>query len=508
MGQIKRSVRQSRVVLPIFLSALVVVIFCGLVMFYIKTQNVEEVGVNKAKALADQVATLRSFYTKEVVKRAKQAGMRINYDWNQVPDTLPLPATFTNVIGKEIEKANPGTTIRLYSRYPFPHRQATESYDDFEKEALAALERNPSEPYYRFETFQGRLSVRYAVADLMREGCIGCHNSHPETPKDDWRVGDVRGVVEVISPVDQVEAGLEFGTIVLLLVVASGLAFVVGVSYFSIKRPIQEVVNVLSSTSSQIAATIEQQERTATLQADSVNQTAATMEELDVSSSMVAEQSEVAAAGAQEAALLAEEGANVIQDVKDGMERMKFKVEAIADQIQHLNEQTGQIETITKLVGDLANQTNLLSLNAAIEAVRAGEHGKGFAVVAAEVRKLADQSKTSAEKIQALVIDIQKNTQSTTAATEEGTQTVQLATQLSQKAAEAFSGVRTAVSSAYQSAQQISLNVKQQATAVKPVAEAMEAVNAGVKETAAGLHETKLGVQRLKETADRLKAMV
>ena len=503
-----RSTKQTRVLLPILLSALVVVGICALIMFYIKTKNVEQVGVNKAKALADQVKTLRTFYTAEVVRRAKGSGMRIDYDWDQVPETLPLPATFTNVLGKEIEKSNPGTKIRLYSRYPFPHRKATEKYDDFELEALKVLEQNPSNPFYSFQDIDGKLSVRYAVADVMRPSCVDCHNSHPETPKNDWKAGDVRGVVEVISPVDQVEAGLNFGTLILLGVVSSGLALVVGTSHFSIKKPIHEVVNVLSSISTQIASTVEEQERTAMLQSASVNQTTATMEELSRSSTHVAEQSEAAAAGAQDAANLVEKGSNMIQLAMGGMDSMKNKVDDIADEIFFLTEQTNHIGTVTKVVGDLANQTNLLSLNASIEAVHAGENGKGFSVVAGEIRKLSDQSKASAEKIQGLIGDIQKSTNSTTTVTADGTKTVKQVTELAQGATEAFSGVKTAVANTFQNAKQISLNVKQQATAVKPVVEAMTSLNAGAKEAAAGLSETKVRVQTLKETTERLKAMV
>jgi len=490
------------------LSAALVVSLCGGVMWVVNSHNVETLGVNKAKALADQVTTLRAFYTQEVVSRAKEGGMRINYDWDVMPNTLPLPATFTNVLGKQIKKENPGTAIRLYSKYPFPHRKGDEVYDGFETEALRALEQNPKASFFRKEVINGRLSMRYAIADVMTEACVTCHNNHPETPKADWKVGDVRGVVEVITPIDQVNTGLLNGLKILLGVVAVGLLFVAWLSIFIIKKPLHKAVEVLSATSGKLAENAEQQEQAAILQSGSANETTATMEELGVSSSKMAEQSEVASKETQAAAALTEEGSGMIELAREGIDAMQEKVEKIAEEIFLLSEHSSQIENITRLVSDLANQTNLLSLNAAIEAVRAGEHGKGFAVVAGEIRKLADQSKASAEKINVLLLDIQKATKSTVMVTQEGTKTVQQVKVHAQGAIDAFANVRAAVDSAYHSASQISQNVSQQAKSVKPVIEAMSSLNAGAKETAQGIHETKEGVQSLKKITDTLKAMV
>ena len=97
------------------------------------------------------------------------------------------------------------------------------------------LQHNPTAPFHRFEEVQGRPSLRYATADLMRPSCVNCHNTHPASPKTDWQTGDVRGVLEVIFPLDtavaQTRAGLR-GTFALMVVMSvlglSGLALVIG----------------------------------------------------------------------------------------------------------------------------------------------------------------------------------------------------------------------------------------------------------------------------------------
>src|SRR5688500_10974088 len=173
-----------------------------------------------------------------------------------------------------------------------------------------------------------------------------------------------------------------------------------------------------------------------------------------------------------------------------GWSYRKGKIEANAEQILRLSEQTSQIGNITNLVSELANQTNLLALNAAVEAARAGEHGKGFAVVAAEIRKLADQSKKSAERINTLVLDIQNATTATVMATEEGTKTVEQGTYQPHRTAEVFEGLAASITSVFESSQQTLLNVKQQVAAVRQVVEAMEAINHGSKETTSGITQT------------------
>lgn len=309
------------------------------------------------------------------------------------------------------------------------------------------------------------------------------------------------------------DAKLALTSLIWILLVGSLLLllFAVGIAWLissGVATSINQAISAIASSSTQISATVEEQERMATQQAASVNETTTTMDELGASSRATAQQIESAATEAKQALTLAGGGTKAVERTLDAMANLKSKVEAMQEQIMHLSSQTGQIGKISSLVSDLANQTNMLALNAAVEAVRAGEHGKGFAVVATEIRKLADQSKQSASQINSLVVDIQAAINSTVMVTDEGSKTVQEGVKITQGTAEAFSGVMDAINNIVLNSQQISLNAKQQAIAIDQVVEAMNALNQAVAQTANGISQTKIGMKKLNEAALDLKAVV
>ena len=297
---------------------------------------------------------------------------------------------------------------------------------------------------------------------------------------------------------------LSIGSILLIFISIIVAVIITG----NISEKINKVTESIINFSTGISATITQQERTAAQQASSVNETTITMDELGASSQTTAKQAEAAATAATQALSLAEEGTKAVDTSLEGMSYLSEKVEAIAQQITRLSEQTNQIGNISQLVGDLANQTNMLALNAAVEAVRAGEHGKGFGVVASEIRKLADESRKSAEKIYTLVADIQALINSTVMATEAGTENVELGVKTARQTAAAFNGVKDAINNVVLNNQQISLNIKQQAIAIKQVVDAMNELNTGAQEAASGLGQTQQGIQKLNEVSTELKSLV
>ena len=275
----------------------------------------------------------------------------------------------------------------------------------------------------------------------------------------------------------------------------------------AISRIISLNATQLSAAATEISATVTQHERTASAQAASANQTAASITELSASSRQSAEQAANAAAASEKSSAATVQGADVTRQTVLEMNRLGDKFNVMADHILHLSEQTGQIGSIATLLKDLSGQINMLSLNAAVEAARAGEQGKGFAVVASEIRKLADQSKKSAEQTAVLVNDIQKATNSSIMMTEEGTRTVTVVTQLVKKTAELFDNLSGMADSVNENSQQVMLNARQQAAAFAQVSEAAGSIAIGARETAQGISQTKIGVQKMNEAAENLKAI-
>lgn len=294
-----------------------------------------------------------------------------------------------------------------------------------------------------------------------------------------------------------------------LLVFALLLASPLG--YFisrAITRTLKETIDHVVQASQEIAVTTEQHERVASQQAAAIHQTTATIDELGTSAEHSAQQAAAAATGAQQVSDLAENGMQVVNTTFQAMAELKTRVGGISEQILHLSRQTSEIGSISELVADLANQTNMLSLNAAVEAARAGNQGKGFAIVAEEIRKLADQSKRAAEKINTLVTNIQAAIHSTVIATEVGTKTVEQSVRTAEKTAETFSNMSNAIQTVAISSQQISLNIKQQAIATQQIVDTMGVLNDGAVQTTSGIQQAKVCTQQLNQVAQRLQEAV
>ncbi len=275
-----------------------------------------------------------------------------------------------------------------------------------------------------------------------------------------------------------------------------------------ITNTLDQFTNSIAQSSDDIASKVENQEKVANEQASSVSQTTSTVDLLGETSRRSAVQAEESAKSANMALSLAETGAKTVDQTREGMESLKERVREIAEQIINLSEQTEQIAGVSELVGDLANQTNMLALNAAVEAARAGEYGKGFGVVAGEIRKLADQSRKSADKINNLVTDVQAAMNSAVMVTDEGKKTAESSIELALGTAESFIGVKEAVNSVFANTSEISNTAKQQAVGIQEILAAVNALNLGAMDTAADMENVKASTIQLKKFTEELKAIV
>lgn len=275
-----------------------------------------------------------------------------------------------------------------------------------------------------------------------------------------------------------------------------------------ISTTLDQFTNNIAQSSDEIASKVENQEKVANEQASSVGQTTATVDNLGETSRLSAIKAEESAKSASTALALAESGAETVEQTRVGMESLKDRVKEIAEQIINLSEQTEQIAGVSELVGDLANQTNMLALNAAVEAARAGEYGKGFGVVAGEIRKLADQSRKSADKINNLVVDVQAAMNSAVMVTDEGKKTAESSIELALGTAESFIGVKEAVNNVFANTSEISNAAKEQAVGIQEILAAVNALNLGAMDTAADMEEVRGSTTQLKQSTEELKAIV
>lgn len=211
----------------------------------LQTQLIESSALESAKLYSDALSEFRTIYTSKVVKRVKtHPDFEVTHDYDKKDYAIPLPATMSMELGRQIGEHLSGAETHLYSAYPFPWRVDSGGLnDEFRQKAWEALQANPDAPFFTFTQYKGRMVLRYAKADLMRPDCVHCHNHHPDTPKTGWAVGDVRGVLEIIHPVDVITNQHKSGMMGLYIIASlvaifglSGLYLLVAVNKSSSKQ--------------------------------------------------------------------------------------------------------------------------------------------------------------------------------------------------------------------------------------------------------------------------------
>lgn len=276
----------------------------------------------------------------------------------------------------------------------------------------------------------------------------------------------------------------------------------------TITRQLRESISLLASSSSEILATTTQVASGATETAAAVSQTTATVEEVKQTAQVATQKAKYVSESAQEAAQVSQKGRKAVEETVGGMQRVQGQMESVAESIVGLSEQSQSIGEIIATVNDLADQSNLLAVNAAIEATKAGDQGKGFAVVAQEVRSLAEQSKQATAKVRAILGEIQKATSAAVLATEQGSKAVDAGMKQSEDAGESIRQLSESILEASQAASQIAASSQQQMAGMDQVAQAMENIKQASSQNVAGTKQAEVAAHDLHELGLRLKRLV
>ncbi|MEZ0317593.1 MAG: CHASE3 domain-containing protein [Methylophilaceae bacterium] len=273
-------------------------------------------------------------------------------------------------------------------------------------------------------------------------------------------------------------------------------------------RGLVEGANVLGSAASEIVASTVQLSTSASESAAAVSETTTTVEEVRQTVQVASQKAGLVSESSQKAAQSSQSGRKSIEDASAGMARIRQQMDAIAVSMGRLSEQSQAIGQIMASVEDLAAQSKLLAVNAAIEAAKAGEHGKGFGVVAQEVRSLAEQSRQATNQVRTILGDIQKATTTAVMATEQGSKAVEAGTWQTEVAGAAIKALDGSVTSSTQAAMQIAASSQQQLVGIDQVASAMDSIKQASVQNVESARQLESAAGNLNELGQRLKQMV
>ncbi len=278
---------------------------------------------------------------------------------------------------------------------------------------------------------------------------------------------------------------------------------------------LREMIHEVNQSATDVAAGSEQILQSASQvaggmdqQASGIEQISAAMSEMAASVRQVAESSVLASESAEESAQTAESGGQVVRGVVERMQRISQAVSAGAQSVAELGRQSGQIGEIIGVINEIAEQTNLLALNAAIEAARAGEHGRGFAVVADEVRKLAERTQVATEQVRQTISAIQGETRSAVERMGSGTAEVDQGVELTTRAGQSLESIVSNAGKVTQQVRSIAASAEQQSVASDDISRSLEEISEIVRSARSGTADAASAAEHLAGKAESLRSVV
>jgi len=275
-----------------------------------------------------------------------------------------------------------------------------------------------------------------------------------------------------------------------------------------ITRPIHSGIQRLASSASEILAATTQQASGAQEAAAAIQETATTVQEVKQTAQLSSRKALAVAELVSRTSETSKDGRRAVEQTVAGARDSKERMEAIARRVLEMSEQGQRIAEITATVTDVAEQSNLLAVNAAIEAAKAGEAGRGFAVVASEVKALAEQSKQATAQVRQILGEVQRATQAAVLATEQGVKASDAGDALARRTGEAIEVLNESLSEAAQSAQQIQVTAQEQVAGVDQVSLAMDNIKQVSTQNIAATRQMERAARDLNALAQRFRTLV
>ncbi len=266
-------------------------------------------------------------------------------------------------------------------------------------------------------------------------------------------------------------------------------------------------VNVASSAE-QTQATAKQLAEASEHQAQEIAGASAAVNEMAVSIDQVSSNASESSAVAERSVAIAKKGAEVVQNTINGMDNIREQIQETSKRIKRLGESSQEIGDIVSLINDIADQTNILALNAAIQASMAGDAGRGFAVVADEVQRLAERSSAATKQIEALVKTIQSDTNEAVISMEHTTAEVVRGARLAQDAGVALEEIENVSTNLAELIQNISNAARQQSSSAAHISNTMNVIQEITSQTSSGTNQTAESIGNLAEMAAELRESV